>query len=146
MVLKLSEDSLSIAMAPASKMVPKKMTQISVPLSLIDETKHTPPYSIPTDVPASYNSTEDTPLALRPLTQGQGACRDRLARFWEMPDQFTVNTREAAAMLGRSKRTLEGWRLRHTGPAYQAGGRVTYTIGDLKAYLKTLTVRTSSYA
>ena len=146
MVLKLSEDSLSIAMAPASKMVPKKMTQISVPLSFIDETKHTPPYSTPTDALASYSSTEDIPSAQPPTNQGQGDCRASLARFWEMPDQFTVNTREAAAMLGRSKRTLEGWRLRHTGPAYQAGGRVTYTIGDLKAYLKTLTVRTSSYA
>jgi len=67
------------------------------------------------------------------------------ARLWSLPDLATVSTEQAASMLQRSKRTLEGWRLRHTGPAYQAGGRVTYTVGALKAYVASQTVTPTTY-
>ena len=81
------------------------------------------------------------PPRVSPSSLSIAAPRASTATLWNLPDSATVSTKEAAAMLGRSKRTLEGWRIQHRGPAYQAGGRVTYTIGDLKKYLVSQTIR-----
>jgi predicted DNA-binding transcriptional regulator AlpA len=53
-----------------------------------------------------------------------------------------LNLKCAAKYLGISARTLEGWRLRHKGPAYiRIGGRsVKYLKSDLLEYIKSVRV------
>ena len=47
-----------------------------------------------------------------------------------------LRTREAAAYLGLSPRTLESWRVRGCGPPFlKLGGTVQYDIGDLEQYV-----------
>lgn len=47
----------------------------------------------------------------------------------------------AAAILGRSHRTLEGWRCRGYGPRYiRVGGAVRYRQSDLDRWLRQQTV------
>lgn len=58
----------------------------------------------------------------------------RLA-LWSLPDSAVVRTDEAALMLTRSVRTLQNWRYRRVGPSYQLGSKVTYKVGDLRAYV-----------
>lgn len=49
-----------------------------------------------------------------------------------------LTTAEAAAFLGMSVRTLEGWRTKILGPVYlHVGGRVRYRVADLEAWLDT---------
>lgn len=44
------------------------------------------------------------------------------------PHSLRLSTEEAAALLGRSPRTLEGWRLENKGPPYtKIEGEVFYT-------------------
>ena len=66
-------------------------------------------------------------------------CRD--ARLWNSPDDTMVITEEAASLLCRSKRTLEGWRLNNRGPAYCAGKPVTYSIGALRRFKMEQTIK-----
>jgi hypothetical protein len=47
----------------------------------------------------------------------------------------TVDTQGAAALLGRSVRTLEAWRSQGTGPTYLRGGTVRYSLEDLAEFL-----------
>jgi predicted DNA-binding transcriptional regulator AlpA len=52
--------------------------------------------------------------------------------------QDALNDREAAAFLGLSKHTLRKYRMQGTGPIYyKIGGRVVYTVDDLRAYRET---------
>ena len=45
-----------------------------------------------------------------------------------------VRTDDAAALLDRAPRTLEGWRGQGTGPAYVRGLRPSYTLAALAAF------------
>lgn len=50
-------------------------------------------------------------------------------------DQTHLNSREAARLLGLSRRTLEGWRSRGGGPPFRRFGRaVRYARVDLEAF------------
>ncbi|MGI4877649.1 MAG: hypothetical protein ACRYG4_09210 [Janthinobacterium lividum] len=42
---------------------------------------------------------------------------------------------DAARLLDRAPRTLEGWRFAGTGPDWVRGARVTYTLAALAAYV-----------
>jgi len=68
----------------------------------------------------------------------------RIAALWQLPDCAVVRTTEAALILSRSVRTLQNWRYRRVGPAYQLGRIVTYRISDLKAYIEGCTTSTLS--
>lgn len=65
-------------------------------------------------------------------------CRD--AQLWDSSDGTMVTTDEAASLLCRSKRTLEGWRLNNRGPAYCAGKPVTYSVGELRRFIMGQTI------
>lgn len=46
-----------------------------------------------------------------------------------------LQQRELASRWGISPRTLEGWRLRKTGPTYiKIGAKVIYALADIEAY------------
>ena len=60
--------------------------------------------------------------------------RLRDSQLWDASDHTMVTSDEAASMLCRSKRTLEGWRLKGTGPAYCYGKPVTYPVGELRRF------------
>ena len=48
-----------------------------------------------------------------------------------------LTTEEAAEVLHRSPRTLEGWRYREEGPPYyRTGGSVVYALHELKYWLR----------
>jgi len=68
----------------------------------------------------------------------------RIAALWQLPDCAVVRTQEAALILSRSVRTLQNWRYKRVGPAYQLGRIVTYRISDLKAYIEGCTTSTLS--
>lgn len=60
-----------------------------------------------------------------------------------------LTTREAAAYLRRSRKTLDDWRYRDTGPAYIGGGRgtpVLYRRTDLDAWIESQRVDPSKVA
>ena len=69
----------------------------------------------------------------------EARCRD--AQLWNSPDDTMVTTMEAASLLCRSKRTLEGWRLNNRGPAYCAGKPVTYSVGALRRFKMGQTIK-----
>src|SRR5690349_7999325 len=53
-----------------------------------------------------------------------------------LPPFAVVTTKDAARLLGRSERVLEGWRLTGRGPAYcRIGKRIAYKIDDLRAFI-----------
>ena len=53
-----------------------------------------------------------------------------------MNAEALCTTREAAALLGLSHRTLQRWRYERRGPRhYRVGGAVRYRRGDLLAFL-----------
>jgi predicted DNA-binding transcriptional regulator AlpA len=61
-----------------------------------------------------------------------------------LPPRF-LRTPEAARFLGLSGRTLEKHRTYGTGPAYRKlGGRVVYSVDDLKAWADTGAVTSTS--
>lgn len=61
-----------------------------------------------------------------------------------LPPRF-LRTKEAAAFLGLSARTLEKHRTYGTGPSYRKlGGRVVYTIHELEAWAEKGTVTSTS--
>lgn len=61
-----------------------------------------------------------------------------------LPPRF-LRTREAAAFLGLSPRTLEKHRTYGTGPLYRKlGGRVVYAIDELEAWAERGTVASTS--
>lgn len=66
--------------------------------------------------------------------------RDADAQLWELPDDALVKTHEAASMLCKSVRTLEGWRLQGKGPAYCGGRPVTYPLHALRSFKMAQTV------
>lgn len=51
-----------------------------------------------------------------------------------------MNSADAADYLGLSPKTLQNWRVKGDGPPYvrhgQTGGRVSYRVVDLDAYLE----------
>jgi predicted DNA-binding transcriptional regulator AlpA len=58
-----------------------------------------------------------------------------------------LNTRELGSFLGVKTATLKWWRVRawRRGPRFiRVGGRVRYSLADVKAYLLCRTVRTES--
>ncbi|WGD29700.1 helix-turn-helix domain-containing protein [Ancylobacter sp. WKF20] len=61
-----------------------------------------------------------------------------------LPPRY-LRTKEAAAFLSLSARTLEKHRTYGTGPAYRKlGGRVVYSIDDLQAWTERGTVTSTS--
>ena len=71
---------------------------------------------------------------------GESTERHRTANLWSLPDETTVTTVEASALLGYAQRTLEDWRRKRKGPAYRSGKPVRYTIGALRSYQNTCIV------
>lgn len=60
------------------------------------------------------------------------------------PDEL-VDTKEAGAILGLSKKTLENWRYQGKGPAFTSiGKRCHYRVRDLEAYLAANTFGSTS--
>lgn len=119
------------------------MTQIFVPLSSLDETKHAPHGpSLTLSAPVSLNLQAQAPSPA-PLADSLLA---RRAQLWSLPDCAVVRTQEAAMMLSKSIRTLQNWRHRRTGPAYQLGKIVTYRVGDLRDYVDGMTTSTLNQA
>jgi hypothetical protein len=59
-----------------------------------------------------------------------------LRELHQLPDDALLDTREAAAFLHISPRTLAWYRTHRIGPAYAKIGRVTvrYRAGDLREY------------
>ena len=56
-----------------------------------------------------------------------------------------INTKEAAAILGVKKNTMEGWRLRGEGPRFRKiGSLVKYTENDINAYIDAQTRQSTS--
>jgi hypothetical protein len=47
----------------------------------------------------------------------------------------TVDTQDAAKLLGRSVRTIESWRTQGIGPVYSRGGTVRYSLADIAEFL-----------
>lgn len=83
---------------------------------------------------ALRHSAHDTPLIVSGILHNTEACpmRPDLAT---LPPRY-LRTKEAAAFLSLSARTLEKHRTYGTGPAYhKLGGRVVYSIADLTAWV-----------
>ncbi len=56
-----------------------------------------------------------------------------------------VDTRQAAELIGMSKRTLEKWRGEGTGPPFlKLGRRVLYSVADLEEWLRSRRRRSTS--
>jgi len=68
----------------------------------------------------------------------------RIALLWSLPDEATVDTRDAALMLGMRKRALEDWRSKRKGPNYVSGRPVMYRLVDLKRYQDGCIVNTTA--
>lgn len=60
---------------------------------------------------------------------------DRAPRLSDYQREDYVTRRVAAAMLGCSPRTMEGWASKGTGPLFVRGGRALYMIGDMLDWL-----------
>lgn len=120
------------------------MTQICEPLSYSSSQGSYPlgfALGAPVDTLGGFPQQSDA----RPLSMGLKRSSLALtdAELFALPEMATVDTKDAARYLGRSKRTLEGWRLRRTGPDYISDHRVRYRIADLRAYQEASMVRHS---
>jgi len=95
-------------------------------------------YTVPT---GSFHTSAKPPAPCNDSRQAPEVSKEhsRLATLWALPDCTIIRTQEAALMLTRSVRTLQNWRYKRTGPAYQLGRTVTYRISDLKAYVESCT-------
>lgn len=62
--------------------------------------------------------------------------RKLISNYWEMHDDFQVNTDKAAMLLGKKPATLKKWRSDGCGPAFTRGRPVMYRIGSLRDYIE----------
>lgn len=65
-----------------------------------------------------------------------------LAEFHSLPDEAMLTTRQAAAFLNLSPKTLNWYRPRRRGPSYFKLGTktVAYRVGDLRSYARRIQV------
>lgn len=66
--------------------------------------------------------------------------------FASLPDNHELTQVEVSKWLRKATGTLENLRLKGTGPAYKPGKPVLYKVGDIKAWLSSRTVSSTSEA
>ena len=72
----------------------------------------------------------------RRATSPRAGMRESDSRAENLSAGSFVDTRQAAELIGMSKRTLEKWRVEGNGPPFlKLGRRVLYSRADLKAWL-----------
>ncbi len=81
------------------------------------------------------------------LSRSGGAAKPRPAK--PSPGSSSVpsnvDTRQAAELIGMSRRTLEKWRGEGTGPPFlKLGRRVLYSVADLEEWLRSRRRRSTS--
>lgn len=107
--------------------------------NLVAELKRLPP-----DTPIT--SSQLAALLEQLLAQAQQTVLTSSPNFASLPDSHELTQVEVSQWLRKATSTLEKLRLKGTGPAYKPGRPVLYKVGDIKAWLASRKVSSTSEA